>query len=85
VAANYGSTAWKGLNTGAKVMAATVIDLFQRPAELKTMWEQFDAFEKEHPYTSFLPEDAQPPLDLNQELMEKFRARMEKAEKEVTR
>ncbi len=85
VAANYGSTAWKGLNAGAKVMAATVIDLFQRPEELKTMREQFDAFEKEHPYKSFLPEDAQPPLDLNQELMEKFRSRMEKAEKEILR
>ncbi len=85
VAANYGSTAWKGLNTGARVMAATVIDIFQRPEELKTMWEQFDAFEKEYPYKSFLPEDARPPLDLNQELMEKFRSRMEKAEKEVIR
>jgi len=29
VASNYGSAAWKGLNAGAKVMAATAIDLFQ--------------------------------------------------------
>ncbi len=83
VAANYGSTAWKGLNAGAKVMAATAIDLFQKPAELEAMWEEFKAYEEEHPYESFLPEDAKPPLDLNAELMEKFRARMEMAEKET--
>ncbi len=82
VAANYGSAAWKGLNAGAKVMAATAIDLFQKPEELEAMWEEFKAFEEEHPYKSFLPEDAKPPLDLNQELMERFRARMERAEKE---
>ncbi len=83
VAANYGSTAWKGLTAGAKVMAATAIDLFQKPEELKIMWEEFNTFEKEHPYKSFLPEDAKPPLDLNQELMEKFRNRMEKAENQT--
>jgi aminobenzoyl-glutamate utilization protein B len=83
VAANYGSTAWKGLNAGAKVMAATAIDLFQNPSELEAMWEEFRAFEEKHPYTSFLPEDAKPPLDLNAELMEKFRARMEMAERET--
>jgi len=47
------------------------------------MWEEFRAFEKKHPYKSFLPEDATPPLDLNQELMEKFRTRMEQVEKET--
>ena len=83
VAANYGSTAWKGLNAGAKVMAATAIDLFQKPEELEAMWEEFKAYEERHPYKSFLPEDAKPPLDLNQELMEKFRARMELVEKET--
>jgi aminobenzoyl-glutamate utilization protein B len=83
VAANYGSAAWKGLNAGAKVMAATAIDLFQKPEELEAMWEEFKAYEEKHPYKSFLPEDAQPPLDLNQELMEKFRARMELVEKET--
>ena len=83
VAANYGSAAWKGLNAGAKVMAATAIDLFQKPDDLKAMWEEFQRFEKAHPYKSFLPEDAEPPLDLNQELMNRFRARMERAEKET--
>jgi aminobenzoyl-glutamate utilization protein B len=83
VAATYGSTQWKGLNAGAKVMAATAIDLYQNPEDLKKMWEEFHAFEEKNPYHSFLPDDAQPPLDLNKELMEKFRSRMEQAEKET--
>jgi aminobenzoyl-glutamate utilization protein B len=78
VACNYGSTAWKGLNAGAKVMAATAIDLLIQPQTLKKIQEEFEAFQKEHPYKPFLPEDAQPPLDLNQELMEKWRSKMEK-------
>lgn len=78
VASNYGSTAGKGLNAGAKVMAATAIDLFNNPKELERIKEEFDAYEKEHPYKSFLPEDAQPPLDLNKELMEKWRTLLEK-------
>ena len=77
VATNYGTTAWKGLNAGAKVMAATAIDLFTNPKDLEKIRSEFEAYEKEHPYKSFLPEDAQPPLDLNRELMEKWRPRLE--------
>lgn len=85
VACNYGSTAWKGLNAGAKVMAATVIDLLTKPEELKKIRAEFEEYEKAHPYSSFLPEDAQPPLDLNRELMEKYRPQMEKFYLEVKR
>lgn len=78
VTCNYGSTAWKGLNTGAKVIAASAIDLLTKPEELKKLRDEFEAYSKEHPYKSFLPEDAVPPLDLNKELMEKWRPLMEK-------
>lgn len=78
VACNYGSTAWKGLNAGAKAMAASAVDLMTKPEELKKLREEFEAYSAQHPYKSFLPEDAQPPLDLNQELMEKWRRLMEK-------
>ena len=78
VASNYGSTAWKGLIAGAKVMAATAIDLYLNEKTLIQMKQEFEAFEKEHPYKSFLPEDAKPPLELNKELMEKWRSKMEK-------
>ena len=74
VAANYGTTAWKGLNAGAKAMAASAIDLIQKPAELAKIRAEFEKYEKENPFKSFLPEDAKPPLDLNKDIMQKFRA-----------
>jgi len=78
VASNYGTTAWKGLNTGAKVMAATALDLFLNEQYVNKIKEEFEAYEKEHPYKSFLPEDSKPPLDLNKDLMKKWRSEMEK-------
>jgi len=77
VASNYGSTAWKGLNAGAKAMAASAVDLLTKPQELKKIREEFEAYAKEHPYKSFLRPDAQPPLDLNEELMKKWRPLLE--------
>jgi aminobenzoyl-glutamate utilization protein B len=78
VSCNYGSTAWKGLNAGAKAMAASAIDLMTRPKELQKLRDEFEAYSAEHPYKPFLPADAQPPLDLNEELMEKWRRLMDK-------
>ncbi len=78
VSCNYGSTAWKGLNAGAKAMAASAVDLMTKPEELKKLRDEFEAYSAEHPYKPFLPADAKPPLDLNQELMEKWRRVMDK-------
>ena len=78
VACNYGSTAWKGLNAGAKAIAASAIDLLTKPEELKKLRDEFEQYSKEHSYKPFLPQDAVPPLDLNKELMEKWRSVMEK-------
>ena len=75
--ANYGSAMWKGLNAGAKAMAACAIDLMTLPEELQKLRVEFEAYTKDHPYKSFLPPDAAAPLDLNKELMEKYRPRME--------
>jgi aminobenzoyl-glutamate utilization protein B len=72
VAAYYGSASWKGLNAGAKVMAATVLDLFTKPKLLEDIKTEFADYSKNHPYKSFLPQGAKPPLDLNKELMDKF-------------
>jgi aminobenzoyl-glutamate utilization protein B len=77
VACNYGSTAWKGLNAGAKAIAASAIDLLTKPEELKKLRDEFEEYSKKHPYKPFLPEDATPPLDLNRELMKKWRPLME--------
>jgi len=73
VASNYGSAAWKGLNAGAKVMAATAIDLLTNQKMLQEIKKEFIDYSAKHPYKSFLPETAQPPLYLNRELMEKYR------------
>ncbi len=77
VSATYGSAAWKGLNAGAKAIAASAIDLLTQPEELKKIRTEFEEYSKDHPYESFLPEDAVPPLDLNKKLMEKWRYMME--------
>jgi aminobenzoyl-glutamate utilization protein B len=81
VACNYGTTAWKGLNAGAKVIAASAIDLLTKPDELAKLRKEFEEYSKTHPYKPFIPEDAQPPNDLNKELMEKWRPLMEKVKK----
>lgn len=75
VAGYYGSAAGKGLNAGAKVMAASAIDLLTKPELLTAVKKEFEEYSKTHPYKSFLPENATPPLDLNRELMEKYRGR----------
>ena len=80
VSCNYGSSAWKGLNAGAKAMAATAIDLLTLPEELQKIRREFEDYSKTHRYKSFLPEDAQPPLDINEELMSKYRPLMEEHE-----
>ncbi len=81
VACNYGSTAWKGLNAGAKVIAASAIDYLTRPEELEKARKEFDEYSKVHPYKPFIPEDAQPLNDLNKELMDKWRPLLEKVKK----
>ncbi len=77
VAANYGPTAWKGLNAGAKAIAASAVDLLTKPEELKKLRDEFEEYSKEHPYKLFLPDDSEPPTDLNEQLMSKWRKAME--------
>jgi aminobenzoyl-glutamate utilization protein B len=79
VACFYGSTAWKGLNAGAKAIAASAIDLLTKPEELAKLRKEFDEYSKTHPYKPFLPADATPPNNLNKELMDKYRGLLEKA------
>ncbi|MFN2378848.1 MAG: amidohydrolase [Bacteroidales bacterium] len=80
VASNYGSAAAKGLIAGSKVMAATALDLLTKKELLLRAQKEFREYSADHPYRSLLPDNATPPLDLNRDLMEKFRAVMEQAE-----
>jgi aminobenzoyl-glutamate utilization protein B len=79
VACFYGSTAWKGLNAGAKAIAASAVDLLTKPEELAKLRKEFEEYSKTHPYKPFLPADAQPPNDINKALMDKYRGLLEKA------
>jgi aminobenzoyl-glutamate utilization protein B len=78
VAATFGSAAHKGLVAGAQAMAASAIDLMTKPDELEKLRAEFEKYSEEHPYRSFLPENATPPLEFNTELMNKWRPSMEK-------
>jgi aminobenzoyl-glutamate utilization protein B len=70
--------AHKGMVVGAKVLAASVLDLMMSP-DLRTKAQaQFEDDTKETKYFSLLPSDAKPPLDLNKAMMDKFRPAMSK-------
>jgi len=72
------SISHKGQVTGAKVLAASIIDLITDPELLKKARSEFEIETKKTPYFSLLPAEAQPPLDLNRTEMEKFRPEMRK-------
>ena len=63
---------------GAKVLAASLLDLLTSPELVAKAKEQFRADTRDTPYFSFLPADAKPPLELNREMMERFRPEMRK-------
>jgi aminobenzoyl-glutamate utilization protein B len=72
------SIAHKGAVVGAKVIAASVLDLLTSPELRGAARKQFEEDTKETKYFSLLPPGAKPPLDLNQEIMDKYRPAMKK-------
>jgi aminobenzoyl-glutamate utilization protein B len=70
------SIAHKGAVVGAKAMAATAIDLLMDPSLVakakQTFKEEIGGVE----YKPLLPPDQRPPLELNRDLMERYRAAM---------
>ncbi|MBM3891222.1 MAG: amidohydrolase [Verrucomicrobia bacterium] len=77
VACGFGSTAWKGASAGAKAMAASAIDLLTQPDALAAIRKEFTEYSKKHPYKSFLPTNAKPPLEFYDKLMNQYRSAME--------
>jgi aminobenzoyl-glutamate utilization protein B len=72
------SISHKGQVAGAKVLAASIIDLMTSPELLQKARAEFEVESKRTPYFSLLPPDAKPPVDLNRTEMEKFRPDMRK-------
>jgi aminobenzoyl-glutamate utilization protein B len=67
------SIAHKGAAAGAKVVAASVLECFENPAVVSEAKRTFKEEIGGIPYSSMLPKDQRPPLDLNRATMEKYR------------
>jgi len=70
--------AHKGSTAGAKAQALTALDLLLNPELLASAKKYFAEQTKDVKWTSLIPEGAQPPIDLNREKMERFRAQLQK-------
>lgn len=67
-----------GHTEGHNVIAASVLDLLTSAELRAAAKKQFDQDTKDSKYFSLLPPGAKPPLDLNKEMMEKYRPAMRK-------
>ncbi len=70
------SIAHKGAVVGAKAMAASAIDLLIDPKRVAQAKESFQQEIGDVEYHPLLPPDQKPPLELNRELMERYRPLM---------
>ncbi len=71
--------AHKGVLAGAKAQALTMLDLLMKPELVGKAHEYFDKVQtKDVKYQSFLRPNDQPPLWLNQKIMDKYRPEMKK-------
>ncbi len=68
--------AHKGMVAGAKVLAASILDLMTMPELLQKAHAEFELATAATPYFPVLPADAKPPLDLNETTMAKYRTAM---------
>jgi aminobenzoyl-glutamate utilization protein B len=72
------SIAHKGAVAGAKAMAASAIDLLLDAKLVAKAKETFKEEIADVEYRPLLPPDQKPPLELNRELMERYRPLMRK-------
>ena len=70
------SVAHKGAVAGAKAMAATAIDLLTEPELVTRAKETFKSEIGDTEYRPLLPPEQKPPLELNRDLMERYRPAM---------
>jgi len=70
--------AHKGMVAGSKALAGTILDYLTKPELIRQARAEFDQATAEMKYFDVLPADAKPPLDLNKETMERYRAELSK-------
>jgi aminobenzoyl-glutamate utilization protein B len=69
--------AYKGVITGAKVQAMTILDIVVRPELVQQSWDYFNNVQtKNIKYKSFLRPDDKPAIWLNKKIMDEYRPRM---------
>jgi aminobenzoyl-glutamate utilization protein B len=69
--------AHKGSMVGAKVMAATLLDLLGKPQITIDAWKYFNEVQtKDRKYISFLRPGDKPAIHLNKEILEQYREKM---------
>jgi aminobenzoyl-glutamate utilization protein B len=71
--------AHKGATAGAKVMAATMLDLLMKPELVEQAWDYFRNVQtKELKYTPLVGPEDKPAIDLNRKIMDRYRPEMRK-------
>jgi aminobenzoyl-glutamate utilization protein B len=70
------SIAHKGAVAGAKVLAASLIEIFSNPAIVQEAKKTFAEELGDSRWFSMLPKDQKPPVDLNRATMERYRESM---------
>jgi len=71
--------AHKGVIAGAKVQAMTVLDLLTKPEIVKNAWDYFNNVQtKDVKYIPFIKPDTPPAIQLNTEILAKYREQMRK-------
>src|SRR5262245_35985768 len=71
--------AHKGVIAGAKVQAMTVLDLLTKPEIVKNAWDYFNNVQtKDVKYIPFIKPDTPPAINLNTEILAKYREQMRK-------
>jgi aminobenzoyl-glutamate utilization protein B len=70
--------AHKGAVAGARVMARSALELFVKPELINDAWSYFEEEQgSSHTYTPFISADDPPPIDLNTEIMQRFKPLLE--------
>jgi aminobenzoyl-glutamate utilization protein B len=71
--------AHKGVTAGAKVQAMTLVDLLLKPEVITASWEYFNNVQtKSQKYEPLIRAQDQPAIELNREIMAKYREQMRK-------